>query len=162
MATPQDCYLLVKEVRRFRFDYGSGQGDGGIVELFAEETFDEGFEIFAGLGEGEGAGGFGPVELVTSGLSGDPYLPDGGIRCDNEFTGTVFEDDVHDTVVVFELEGAIVVLCGDERLFEGFEGVVGLAAEGGFVDHGLSVTARIGDWGIGSLEVTGTAKVARG
>jgi hypothetical protein len=40
---------------------GSGEGDGGVVEVLAEEALGEGFEVFAGLGECEGVGGFGPL-----------------------------------------------------------------------------------------------------
>ena len=115
----------------------SREGDGGVVEVFAEEALGEGFEVFAGFGEGEGVGGFGPVEFEAGGLGGDPDLADRSVGGDDEFGGAVFEDDVHDAVVVFELEGAVVVFGCDEGLLEGFEGAVGFAAEGGFVDHGL-------------------------
>ncbi len=117
----------------------SGKGDFGIGEVFAEEALGEGFEVFAGFGEDEGVGGFGELQFEAGGLGGDPDLTDGGIWGDDELRGTVFEDDVHDAVVVFELEAGTVVLGGDEGLLEGFEGLVGLAAEGGFVNHRSSV-----------------------
>jgi hypothetical protein len=116
-----------------------GEGDGGVFEVLAEEALSKGFEVFSGFGEGEGAGGFGPVELVAGGLRGDPDLTDGGVGSDDELAGAVLEDDVHDAVVVFELEARIVVLGRDEGLLEGFEGFVGFAAEGGFVDHEVSL-----------------------
>ena len=73
--------------------------------MFAEEALGEGFEVFACLREDECMGGFGPIELEAGGLSGYPDLADGGVGCDDEFGRTVFEDDIHDAVVVFELEG---------------------------------------------------------
>ncbi len=88
-------------------------------------------------------GGVGPLEFEAGGLGGDPDLADRGVGGDDELAGAILEDDVHDAVVVLELEGAGVVLGGDEGLFEGFEGVVGLAAEGGFVDHRDSVAGSI-------------------
>jgi hypothetical protein len=112
--------------------------------MFLEETLDECLEVFPGFGEGEGAGGFGPVELEAGGLGGDPDLADGSVGGDDELAGAVLEDDVHDAVVILKLEGAVVVLCGDERLLEGFEGSVGLAAEGGFVDHEVSLAGCVG------------------
>jgi hypothetical protein len=111
--------------------------------VFTEEALGEGLEVFTGLGEGEGVGGLGPVELVAGGLSGDPDLADGGVGSDDEFGRAVFEDDVHDAVVVFELKGAVVVFGCDEGLLEGFEGAVGFAAEGGFVDHMFSLSGWI-------------------
>jgi len=36
-----------------------------------------------------------------------------------------------------------VVFCGDEGLLKGFEGVVGVAAEGGFVEHMASVRQQL-------------------
>ena len=95
------------------------------------------------LGRAKARRGFGPLEFVAGGLGGDPDLADGGVGGDDEFAGAVLEDDVHDAVVVFELEGAGVVLGGDEGLLEGFEGVVGFAAEGGFVDHGSSLAGQL-------------------
>jgi len=103
--------------------------------VLAEEALDEGFEVFSGFCERECAGGFGPVQFKACGLSRDPYLADGSVRCDDEFAGSVLEDDVHDAVVVFELEACVVVLGRDEGLLKGLEGFVGFAAEGGFVDH---------------------------
>jgi hypothetical protein len=123
-----------------------GEGDGGVVELLLEEPLDERLEGFSGFGEGEGLRRFGPVELVTGGLGGDPDLADGGIGGDDELAGPIFEEDVHDAVVVFELEGAQVVAGGDEGLFEGFEGEVGHAAEGSFVDHGTSLAGLGGSY----------------
>ena len=109
------------------------------------------FEVFAGFGEGEGAGGFGPVEFEAGGLGGDPDLADGSVGGNDEFGGAVFEDDVHDAVVVFELEGAVVVFGDDEGLLEGFEGAVGFAAEGGFVDHEFSLAGVEGCEDVGGL-----------
>jgi hypothetical protein len=120
-----------------------GKGDGRIAEVFAEEALGEGFEVFSGFAEGEGAGGFGPVEFEAGGLGGDPYLANGCVGGDDELAGTVFKDDVHDAVVVFELESACVVFGGDEGLLEGFEGFVGFAAEGGFVDHEVSLAEAV-------------------
>jgi len=120
----------------------SGEGDGGIGEVFAEESLGEGFESFGGLGEGEGFGDFIPVELVAGGLGGDPDLADGSVGRDDEFAGAVLEDDVHDTVVVFEFEVSGVVAGSDEGLLEALEGGVGDAAEGGFVDHACSLLWR--------------------
>jgi hypothetical protein len=117
----------------------SGEGDAGVFEVLAEKALDEGLEVLSGFGEGEGAGGFGPVELVAGGLRGDPDLTDGGVGGDDELAGAVLEDDVHDAVVVFELEACVVVLGGDEGLLEGLKGFVGFAAEGGFVDHASSL-----------------------
>ena len=112
--------------------------------MLAKQALDEGLEIFAGLGKGEGAGGFGPVELIAGGEGGDPDLADGSVGRDDELAGAVPEDDVHDAVVVLELEGTVgIVFGGDEGLLEGFEGVVGVAAEGGFVEHEVSVSQRL-------------------
>src|SRR5580704_12865775 len=86
------------------------KGDGGVVEVVAEKALGERLEVFTGFGEGEGVGCLGPVEFEAGGLGGDPDLADGGVGGDDEFGGAVFEDDVHDAVVVFELEGAVVVL----------------------------------------------------
>ncbi len=91
-------------------------------------------------------GGVGPLEFEAGGLGGDPYLADWGVGGDDELAGAVLEDDVHDAVVVLELEGAGVVFGGDEGLLEGLEGVVGFAAEGGFVDHRVSVAGLV--WGV--------------
>jgi hypothetical protein len=113
--------------------------DGRVAEVLAEQTLSERFEVFAGFGECEGVGWFGPVKLVAGGLGRDPDLANGSVGSDDELAGAVLEDDVHDTVVVFELEGAVVVLGGDEGLLEGFEGTVGFAAEGCFVDHVVSL-----------------------
>jgi hypothetical protein len=115
------------------------EGDGGVVEVFAKETLGEGLEVFASFGESESVGCVGPVEFVAGGLGRDPDLTNGGVGSDNELAGAVLEDDVHDTVVVFELEGAVVVLGRDEGLLESFEGTVGFAAEGCFVDHVVSL-----------------------
>ena len=43
------------------------EGDGGIGEVFSEQTLGEGFEVFASFGEGEGLGGVGPLELEAGG-----------------------------------------------------------------------------------------------
>jgi hypothetical protein len=107
--------------------------------VLAEQALDEDLEVFAGFAESKGVDGFGPVELEAGGLGGDPDLANGGVGRDDELAGAVFEDDVHDAVVVFELEGAVVVLGGDEGLLERLEGYVGFAAEGGFVDHVTSL-----------------------
>ena len=88
---------------------GSGEGDGGVGEVFAEEALGEGLEVFAGFGESEGVGGVGPFEFEAGGLGGDPDLADGRVGGDDELAGAVLEDDVHDAVVVLELEGAGVV-----------------------------------------------------
>ena len=120
------------------------KGDGGVAEVFAEEALDKGLEALAGLGKSEGAGGLGPVEFEARGLSGDPNLADRSVGGDDELAGAILEDDVHDTVVVFELEGAIVVLGRDEGLLQGFKGTVGFAAEGSFVDHVVSLAALSG------------------
>jgi hypothetical protein len=112
--------------------------------VLAEETLGEGFEVFARFGEGEGVGWFGPVEFVAGGLGGDPDLSNGSVGSDDEFAGAVLENDVHDTVVVFELEGTVVVLGRDEGLLEGFEGTVRFAAEGCFVDHVVSLAGLFG------------------
>jgi hypothetical protein len=117
------------------FGSALGEGDGRVAEVIAEQALGEGFEVLAGFGESEGGGGFGPIEFVAGGLRGDPDLTDGSVGGDDELAGTVLEEDVHDAVVVFEFEAGIVFLGGDEGLLEGFEGFVGFAAEGGFVDH---------------------------
>jgi hypothetical protein len=117
----------------------SGEGDGGVAEVLAEEALSEGFEVFAGFGEGKGASAFGEFEFEAGGLGGDPDLADRGVGGDDKFTAAILEDDVHDAVVVLELERAGVVFGGDEGLLERFEGQVGFAAEGGFVDHGFSL-----------------------
>ena len=119
------------------------EGDGGIGEVFSEQTLGEGFEVFASFGEGEGVGGVGPLELEAGGDGGDPDLADGGVGGNDKLGGAVLEDDIHDAVVVFELEGAGGVLGGDESLLEGFEGVVGVAAEGGFVKHTVSLARAV-------------------
>src|SRR5271163_3682006 len=94
----------------YLFGSALGEGDGGVVEVLAEQALGEGFEIFSGLGECEGVGGFGPLEFVAGGLSGDPDLTDRSVGGDDELAGAVLEDDVHDAVVVFELEACVVVL----------------------------------------------------
>jgi len=128
------------------FDFGttptcerSGESNGWVVELFAEKALDEGLEFFSGLGKREGLRRVGPVELVAGGLGRDPDLADGRVGGDDELAGAIFKDDVHDAVIVFVLEGSVALLSGDERLLEGFEGTVGFAAEGCFVDHVVSV-----------------------
>lgn len=137
------------------FGSALGEGDAGVVEVLAEQALGEGFEVFSGLRECEGVGGFSPLQFVAGGLSGDPNLTDWSVGGDDELAGAVLEDDVHDAVVVFEFEACVVVLGGDERLLEGLEGFVGHAAEGGFVDHvvslpGIFLLSRFGDglrWG---------------
>jgi hypothetical protein len=124
--------------------------DGGVVELFAKKALDEGLEVFAGFGKREGLRGVGPFQLIAGSLGGDPDLADGGVGRDDEFAGAILEDDVHDAVVVFILEGAVALLGSDERLLEGFEGTVGFAAEGCFVDHEVSVRQR-SVWGVSDL-----------
>ena len=115
------------------------EGDGGVVELLAEEALGEGEEVFAGLGQGESVGGFVPLELEGGGERGDPDLADGGVGGEDELGGAVFEEDVEDAVLLFGFEAA-VFFGADEGLLEGVEGAVGLLAEGDFVDHaGTSV-----------------------
>jgi hypothetical protein len=85
-------------------------------------------------------------------LGGDPDLADGGVGCHDEFAGAILEDDVHDAVVVFVLEGPVALFGFDERLLEGFEGTVGFAAEGGFVDHKVSVRdSGVGEEAAGAI-----------
>jgi hypothetical protein len=123
----------------------SGEGDGGVGEMLLQEPLREGLQVFAGPGKDEGVGGLGPFKFEAGGLGGDPDLPDGCVWRQDKLAGSVLEDDVHDAIVVFELEGGFVgLLFGcDERLLQGFEREVGLAAEGGFVDHEASLA---GSW----------------
>ncbi len=127
------------------------EGDGGVVELLAEEALGERAEVFAGLGQREGVGRVVPLQLEGGGERGDPDLADGGVGGEDELGRAVFEEDVEDAVLLLGLETA-VFLGADEGLLEGVEGFVGLVAEGGFVDHaefsvlgrGVRLVARAG------------------
>ncbi len=103
--------------------------------MFAEEPLGESDEGFAGFREDEAAALLGPIQFEAGGLGGDPDLPDGRIGSEDEFAGAVFEEDIEDAVLLFGLE-ATCLFGGDEGLLEIGEGLVGFAAEGGFVDGG--------------------------
>ena len=111
-----------------------GEGDAGVVELLAEQAFGEGAEVFAGFGEGEGVCGFVPLQFVGGGERGDPDLANGGVGGEDELGGAVVEEDVEDAVLLVGLKAA-GFFGAEERLLEGFQGLVGFVAEGGLVDH---------------------------
>src|ERR1035441_4084075 len=120
---------------------GSTQGEGGIVQRFAQQALGEREQGLAGLGQDKRLGSLRPLQFEAGSLRGNPYLADGRVWRNHELAGAVLKDDVHDAVVVFELEAARPVFGGDDGLLQGFEGVVGFAAEAGFVKHGSSVVA---------------------
>ncbi len=112
-----------------------GEGDGGVFQVFAEEALDKEPQVFAGFREDESFRGFGPIELEAGGLGGDPDLADGGVGGEDELSGSVFEEDVEDAVLLLGFEAA-GLFGDDEGLLERGEGSVGFTAEGGFVDGG--------------------------
>ena len=101
--------------------------------MFSKQSLGQRNEGFACFGQDESLRGFGPFELEAGRQRRDPYLPDWRVRRDHELAGTILEKDVHDTVVVFELESRGFVLRDNQRVLQGFEGAIGLAAELGFV-----------------------------
>ena len=112
----------------------SGEGDGGVFEVFAEKALDEGAQVFAGFRENEAVGASGPVEFEAGGLGGDPDLANGCVGGEDEFSGSVLEEDVEDAMLLLGFKAA-GFFGSDEGLLEGGQGGVGFAAEGGFVDE---------------------------
>jgi hypothetical protein len=110
--------------------------------MLAKQALSQRNESLARLWKNERCSGVRPIQFEAGCLSRDPNLTDRCVRSDDELAGSVLEQDVHDAVIVFELEAARVIFGLDERLLEGFECVVGFAAEGGFVKHGFSVVVR--------------------
>ena len=66
--------------------------------------------------------------------AGDPDLANGCVGGEDEFSGSVLEEDVEDAMLLLGFKAA-GFFGSDEGLLEGGQGGVGFAAEGGFVDE---------------------------
>jgi hypothetical protein len=93
--------------------------------------------------EDELCSGFIPIELEGSGQGRDPDLANGSVRRDHEFARGILENDIEDTVVLLNLETTLRFL-GDERLFQGFDGVVRMAAKLFLIQHEDKCSKRRG------------------
>lgn len=118
--------------------------EGRVVEVFAQKPLCEGREIFACLWKSECMGCLRPLKLEAGGESGDPDLAHGSIWREDKLAGAIFKEDIENTIFLFSLEDGFVrlFLSTDESLLKGFEGLVGLVAEGRFIEHGLSLPRR--------------------
>ena len=111
--------------------------------MLLEEPLGQRHEILAGLGENEGSGFIRPFQLEACGEGGDPDLADRSVRGEDEFTAIMLEDDVENAVFFFGLKWNLVRLTlffsPNEGLFQSIEGLIGFAAESGFIEHKDSV-----------------------
>jgi len=94
--------------------------------MFAQQALVSGSRASPVLA-GQTLGSVRPLQFEAGSLRGNPYLADGRVWRNHELAGTVLKNNIHDAVVVFELEAAGAVLGSDDGLLQGFEGIVGFA-----------------------------------
>lgn len=111
--------------------------------MLAQEPLGKSFEVLACLGKDKRAGCVRPFQFEAGGKGRDPYLSDWSVGCKYELAVIMLEDNVEDAVLFFGFKGNLVRLAlffgPDEGLFQSIEGLVGFAAEGGFIEHRNSV-----------------------
>lgn len=113
--------------------------------ILADEAVDEGDHGLAGARQDELFPLRIEIELEAGGERGDPDLAHGRIGRDDESGARVFEKDIQDTALFFDLEaGLLVFLARDEMALEAVEGRFGGAAKLLLALHGPSVASSLG------------------